>query len=218
IRKALLPWTTMGHPNIVPLIGVAYSIPHIISVVTPYYEAGNVVSYLQKNDKQPLVKLVRDAAAGLQYLHSKSVLHKDLCGTKVLVDPGGHARLTEIGLGPVLVNHAFTTVNMAGVARWQAPEVILDAEDDPNGPYTKASDVYAFAMLIVEMITLERPFSHQRSDTGVVLKAVQGDRPRKPDNLDETQLKLWTLAERCWAPEPGQRPDMTEVYENLQKF
>ncbi|KZT24652.1 kinase-like protein, partial [Neolentinus lepideus HHB14362 ss-1] len=209
-------WHHLSHAHLVPLCGVAYSIPHIISIVTPYYEAGNVINYLRKKGKEPLLKLVRDVAAGLHYLHSKSVLHKDLRGTKVLVDAEGNARITDIGLGPVLVNHAFTTVNMAGVGRWQAPEVILDEEENPNGPYTRASDVYAFAMLIVEMITLERPFSHQKSDTGVVLKVVQGDRPRKPDNLDEVQSQLWLLAQHCWVQNPAQRPDMAEVHDKLQ--
>jgi len=66
------------------------------------------------------------------------------------VDDERNARLVDFGLVPVLSTTTFTTTNVVGPARWQAPEVFQTAEED-GLPFTRETDVFSFAMFCVEV-------------------------------------------------------------------
>jgi len=113
----------------------------------------------------------------------------------------------------VLSNTTFTTTNVVGPARWQAPEVFL-SEDDQL-PFDTRTDVFSFAMFIIELITKDRPFNHRKIDTVVIVDITKGLRPRIP-NQSDLAGKLWPLLAQCWAQAPGQRPSMETVCEELK--
>jgi hypothetical protein len=58
--------------------------------------------------------------------------------------------LVDFGLVPVLSTTTFTTTNVVGPARWQAPEVFL-TEDEDRLPFTLKTDVFSFSMFAVEV-------------------------------------------------------------------
>ncbi|KAJ7266663.1 hypothetical protein C8J57DRAFT_1328450 [Mycena rebaudengoi] len=84
---------------------------------------------------------------------------------------------------------------------------------------TRASDVYAFACLCVEIYTGEQPFWNFIHDITVVLQILDHKRPPRPSSLgppDGTRAMsdgLWAIVEACWAHEPLDRFDMHKVSE-----
>ena len=102
---------------------------------------------------------------GLIYLHSCNIIHGDLKGVRycvrycftvliptqsnILVDAGGHARVTDFGL--VTVTQNLDSIRGASdehghSARWIAPEILSG-----RGTYSKEADVFSFAMVTVEV-------------------------------------------------------------------
>ena len=82
--------------------------------------------------------------------HSESLIAAALtsCQPNVLVDDSGHARLADFGLATVTQN--LDSVRSAScqhglTARWAAPEVLKE------GTYSKEADVFAFAMVMIEV-------------------------------------------------------------------
>ena len=106
------------------------------------------------------------------------------------------------------VNPNRTSTGMSGdVLRYTAIEFF-----NQGAVHSKASDTYSFAMLILECITENPPFS-DLSNSLEILRARSGNRqnPPRPDGPNNIPDDLWDLMERCWKERPEKRPTMKEV-------
>jgi len=119
-------------------------------------------------------------------------------------------QLTDFGLVFIIDHNEFTTSKIAGPARWTAPETLDPPESDESSPYTKESDVYAFAMTAVEVCTGKAPYSDRRNDSSVIFFVIGGGRPSMPDALKQRE-PITRMIEQCWDQEPRKRPSAYEV-------
>lgn len=78
---------------------------------------------------------------------------------------------------------------------------------------TKGSDCYALGMVILEVLSGKTPFSGDK-DYIVMRKVIDGERPGRPEVVWFTD-DLWRTLERCWLPQPGDRPTAELVLECL---
>jgi serine/threonine protein kinase len=98
------------------------------------------------------VRLLRDAALGLQHLHDEGLVHRDVAARNILVADGWVAKVSDFGMArmyDIASNQGFTQSNV-GPLRWMAPESIYERK------YSPQSDVWMFGTTILEMLT-ERP-------------------------------------------------------------
>ena len=104
------------------------------------------------------------------------------------------------------------TVSSADIVRYAAPELI----ETNNFSATKESDTYSFAMLIVECITEDIPFSNISRDAAVIHARInKKQNPPRPDGWEGKKSVsdgLWELMNRCWSLKPNQRPSMELVH------
>jgi len=100
-----------------------------------------------------------------------------------------------------------------GSLRWQSPELF---EEEAK---TMESDVYAFGMTIVEVLTGDVPFPRYKSPPSFIKAVhVHGERPRKePECSPEgvSYARAWNVAERCWPADPKERISVLDAYEGL---
>lgn len=117
-------WNRLNHKRIVPLRGYALDCDGTPSLISPWLDNGDVLTYLKKHPFADRRALVRQVAEGLIYLHSEGIVHGDLKGGNVLVDDKGDAALCDFGLSKVLDDcpstFATSTAGM-GTLRWCAP-------------------------------------------------------------------------------------------------
>ena len=108
-------------------------------------------------------------------------------------------------------------VTSGDIARYAAPELIEANNFSP----TKESDTYSFAMLILECITEDVPFSNITNDTAVTHARInERQRPPRPEGLEGRNLVsdgLWDLMNDCWSLEPDQRPTMEHVQQRFRE-
>jgi len=218
LEAHLNKWRALKHPNITDFLGLSYAVPFPAAIILPYYSNGNSLDFVKKEKDANILKLIQGAAKGLEYLHEQSppIIHADIRACNVLVDDEENARLVDFALVPVLSTTTFTTTNVVGPARWQAPEVFL-TEDEDRLPFTLKTDVFSFSMFAVEVLTKERPFNHRKIDTVVIVDITKNLRPHKPSNLPLAD-ELWPILERCWTQAPGNRPYMSTVCEELNRI
>ena len=75
-------WKSLSHPNVLELLGASSALsepPWFF--VSPYMKNGSLVSYLKglpSLESVDLLKMMREIAEGMAYLHSREVLHGDL--------------------------------------------------------------------------------------------------------------------------------------------
>ena len=73
-------------------------------------------------------------------------------------------------------------------------------------------DVYAFAMVVLELVTLKLPFEG-RKDFQIFYGVPNGERPEIPSNCDTF---LRDLMIECWQGEPSKRPQFLQILERLK--
>ncbi|KAG2497768.1 hypothetical protein HYH03_004040 [Edaphochlamys debaryana] len=156
-----------------------------------------------------LFRTAREIALGMQHLHSSNVLHGDLKPGNVLltsarVDRRGFiAKLADFGLSHVA--HGPIATNTWGTLRYMAPEHF-------SGTMSKATDVFAFGMLLWEMVTGKKPYENMTQ--GEVIQSVsQGLRPQWPPDCFP---HLEYLGKRCIAHNPADRPTFGEIVKELE--
>jgi son of sevenless len=100
-----------------------------------------------------------------------------------------------------------------GSMRWTAPEQLhLDI------PTNFKTDIWSVGMLILEVITGERPYASFRGEPRLSLVIWNEDlRPERPLRCVWLSDALWQLMKECWAKDPNQRPDITDVCRRLQE-
>src|SRR6266542_3355316 len=98
------------------------------------------------------------------------------------------------------------TEEIFGWQRYMAPEFLR------NKPYTKASDIYSFGMIMYTVGTGMIPYNQSSDDQYLTLDICLGVRPEIPIDMPESFTKLM---KRCWSDDPDSRPDIHEVYNTL---
>ena len=145
------------------------------------------------------LKMAEAVANALEYIHSKDVVHRDVKPDNVFLTDDGKVKLMDFGIAR-LGNTSLTQAGFAiGTPPYMAPEQIR-AE-----PPTPQVDVYAFGLLVFELITGRRAFSAESYEQ-VFYKVLN-------EPLDQTALReagaspqLISLVNRCAAKTVAERP------------
>jgi hypothetical protein len=189
----------LNHFAILPFVGVVLSIPFCI--VTEFMSGGSLYKRLHKAPipltPTKLTIIAYGCAAGLAYIHSQGMLHRDVKSLNILLDADDFPKICDFGLSRPRTTDEQLMTPQVGTAQWTAPEV-LDSK-----PYGEPADVYSYAVLLWELLTKEIPFRGLR-DYQVIVSVVQNNyRPRIPPTCPP---KLSKFIEVCWDREPDRRP------------
>ncbi|KAK7318992.1 hypothetical protein RJT34_03701 [Clitoria ternatea] len=166
------------------------------------------------------VTIALDVARGVEYLHSlarQSFIHRDLKPSNILLGDNMRAKVADFGL----VKHApdgkySVETRLAGTFGYLAPEYAA------TGRVTTKVDVYAFGVVLMELITgrkaLDDSVPDERSHLVTWFRRVLINKENIPKAIDQTLnpdeetmqsiYKVAELAGYCTAREPYQRPDM----------
>ncbi|KAJ6616926.1 kinase-like domain-containing protein [Mycena sp. CBHHK59/15] len=216
VLQEVLTWVHLKHIYVLPFFGLDEQSfeGYPPCIVTPYMRNGTMKDFV-KNRNGTLPDRRVDQLVSMAYLHSQNIVHGDLRGGNVLIDSGEHAQLADFGLAVMTdATLGTTSTTQRGSSRWMAPELLNYQLEFKR---TKASDVYAFACLCVEIYTGEKPFWNFIQDMAVVLQILDQKRPPRPSSLgppDGTRAMsdgLWAIVEACWAHKASDRADMDKV-------
>jgi len=204
-------WSQLDHPNITPFYGICFDIgpPSAPCLVSPYFKNGNVAKYLEQNPNANRMKLVSQVVVGLKYLHGHNIIHGDIKASNVLVNDEHEAHIADFGLSRILGESGFTTKSVGGTYRWMAPELLAPrGESIPQ--VSVASDVWAFGMTVLEILTGRLPFFQLKYQLAVIHFVAGGGRPTQ-ERYPEINDNIWSVLERCWHTDPIRRPSVESL-------
>ncbi|KAJ6485878.1 ras guanine nucleotide exchange factor domain-containing protein [Mycena sanguinolenta] len=213
-REALV-WKDLHHPHILPFLGIdADSFPLFLCMVSPWMMHGTVLNYLKTHCHANLDKLLYEIAQGLEYLHSRNVVHGDLRGTNILIKEDWSACLADFGLSILSDTTSTASTNRGGSTYWMAPELLDPDRFGIKFARTAATDVYAFGCVCVELYTKRPPFSNV-SETAALFKILSGERPERPSGPPAMSDTLWRHVTECWAENPATRPSTQSIVQAI---
>ncbi len=199
----------LGHPNIVRILDIGSSRGRHY-IIMELAHGGSLRRLLERADAPPtkVLAVLAEVAGALAYAHAQGVVHRDVKPENVLLTRAGRAKVADFGLARSVDEPSLTTQG-----RILGTAIYLSPEQARGQRATAASDVYAFGIMLYEVITGERPFT---SDTqlGYLYQHAEVDPPR-PVVRGRYPAALAGLALACLAKDPAERPAMTEVAERL---
>ncbi|KAK0415038.1 hypothetical protein QR680_011740 [Steinernema hermaphroditum] len=202
------------HPNIVRFYGVAIEHEPIM-LVMELVNGGSLDSFLVKKGStigtNERVSMCYDAAKGLEYLHDKGCIHRDVAARNCLVQDG-HVKISDFGLSREMSNHEakykLKNLKQKLPIRWLAPETLITAS------YSSKSDVFSYGIMMWEVFT-DGADPYPGMTVGEVnVQVKSGYRMAPPDNMP-TALRV-IMSKHCFPGDPHERWSMTQIRKSLE--
>lgn len=153
----------LHHKNIVQYLGSCRT-PTMMNIYLEFVPAGSIENLIRiygPLDCDLLQELTRDVLAGLSFLHSRNIVHRDVKGANILLDHNGTCKLADFGGARELINCASegNAKSIHGTINWMAPEIITQSG------HSLAADVWSLGCTIIEMATGQLPWT-AKQDSG----------------------------------------------------
>ncbi|KAJ0518635.1 putative protein kinase RLK-Pelle-LRR-IX family [Helianthus annuus] len=219
--------TKVRHRHLVALLGYCMNGNERL-LVYEYMPQGTLSQHLfewREHKTNPLswkqrVSIALDVGRGVEYLHSlaqQSFIHRDLKPSNILLGDDMRAKVADFGLVKSTpdAKHSMET-RVAGTFGYLAPEYAA------TGRVTTKVDVYAFGVVLMELITGRKALDDTLTDekshlvtwfrraliSENIVKAIDQTLDTDEEDTLESICKVAELAGHCTAREPYQRPDM----------
>jgi serine/threonine protein kinase len=187
-------------------------------IVMSYANKGNLRGNLKKivkdNWKQKL-HMLHEIISGLNKIHERNLIHCDFHDGNILnhkdnEEESGKYKIfiSDLGLCKP-VESSLKNDDIYGVIPFMAPEVLR------GKPYTPASDIYSFSMIMWEFTSGVPPFNNRAHDLQLSLSICKGERPEIIENTPQCYINLM---KKCWNEDPLERPSSNEVLNIIEEM
>uniref|UniRef100_A0A8C5A7J2 RAF proto-oncogene serine/threonine-protein kinase n=1 Tax=Gadus morhua TaxID=8049 RepID=A0A8C5A7J2_GADMO len=148
------------HVNILLFMG--YMTKDNLAIVTQWCEGSSLYKHLHVQETNykmfQLIDIARQTAQGMDYLHAKNIIHRDMKSNNIFLHEGLTVKIGDFGLATVKArwSGSHQVEQPSGSILWMAPEVIRMQD---NNPYSFQSDVYSYGVVLYELMTGELPYA-----------------------------------------------------------
>ncbi|XP_058214187.1 serine/threonine-protein kinase ssp1-like [Rhododendron vialii] len=227
------------HANLLSLIGYCNENQEMI-IVYEYMAGGTLANYLYKTSTreesggsrshltwEQRLNICLDVARGLDYLHNSTlpgIIHRDVKCTNILLDEYMVAKVSDLGISKSMATYLTTHVstNVKGTFGYLDPDYFLTCR------LTKKSDVYAFGVVLLEVLCGRLAIDTRLDDKQInlvnwakmIIKKGKLDRIIDPflnGDISPHSLEYFAeLANKCLHNQSKKRPTIAEVVESLE--
>lgn len=210
----------VDHPNTAKLLGCGIDGGmHLVFELSPLGSLGSALHGSQVElDWSKRYKIALGAADGLLYLHEncrRRIIHRDIKADNILLTKNFEPQICDFGLAKWLPTQ-WTHHNVSkfeGTFGYFAPEYYM------HGIVDEKTDIYAFGVLLLELITGRRPVDHLQQSLVIWAKPLLDNNDTKEladpslgDNYDLEEMDRVVLtASLCIEQSPVLRPRMSQV-------
>lgn len=218
----------INHFNLIKLHGICEN-KGLFYLVYEYMEKGSLKEWLhEKVTTKALaqrIQIALDVANGIYYLHNftkPAYVHKDIKSSNILLNSNLRAKISNFHVARS-ADTGKSTSRLIGTVGYMAPEYV------ETGIVSPMFDVYAFGVVMMELITGKEATIIQQKGREGLLSAAKGENAEElecfvdpifkgSNNEMDKALKILKLSIACLRRDPESRPGMGEVVSSLMKI
>uniref|UniRef100_A0A4W5NQV9 protein kinase C n=1 Tax=Hucho hucho TaxID=62062 RepID=A0A4W5NQV9_9TELE len=192
-RVLALAW---DNPFLAHLYSTFQTREHLFFVME-YLNGGDLMFHIQDKGRFDLYRATFYSAEiiiGLQFLHSKGIIYRDLKLDNVMLDRDGHIKIADFGMCKENMFGENRATTFCGTPDYIAPEILLGQK------YTFSVDWWSFGVLVYEMLIGQSPF--QGDDEEELFESIRMDMPHYPGWLTK---EANDLLEKLFERDPSRR-------------
>ncbi|RWS31356.1 serine/threonine-protein kinase N2-like protein [Leptotrombidium deliense] len=192
--------TSIRHPFLVNLFACFQTSQHVCFVME-YVCGGDLMMHIHHDifNEPRACFYAACVVLGLQFLHEKKIIYRDLKLDNLLLDSEGYVKIADFGLCKEGIGYGDKTGTFCGTPEFLAPEVLTETL------YTRAVDWWGVGVLIFEMLVGESPFPGD--DEEEVFDSIVNDEVRYPRSLS---LEAVAIMRRLLRKNPEKRLGSSE--------
>ena len=148
-----------NHKNITKILEV-FNDEEYMLIIMEYINGGNLFSFVKKRRKlsEKMAKfLFRQIILGIQHIHSKNVVHRDIKLENLLIDFNNNVKICDFGIGRVLNSEDEILYDKCGTPMYMAPEIILANKE--KGYKGFPVDIWSSGITLYIMLSGNLPFN-----------------------------------------------------------
>jgi serine/threonine protein kinase len=181
ISKEVSVWKQLrGLPHIISVIELD-QFDDYIYVVSDFADGGSLERWLNKNGKassaDEAVKITLEILTGLDRLHQKGFVHRDIKPDNILITNGSHC-LADFGISREIKSHSKAT-STAGTLEYMPPEAFAK-----NASITKQTDIWAVGVILQRLLTGKLPYP-QDDQPSLIAAILYSDAEKMPDSVPQ---------------------------------
>uniref|UniRef100_A0AAQ4P8G4 non-specific serine/threonine protein kinase n=1 Tax=Gasterosteus aculeatus aculeatus TaxID=481459 RepID=A0AAQ4P8G4_GASAC len=163
------------HVNILLFMG--YMTKPNFAIITQWCEGSSLYRHLHvtetKFDTMRRIDVARQTAQGMDYLHAKNIIHRDLKSNNIFLHEGWTVKIGDFGLATVKSRWSGSqqVEQPSGSILWMAPEVIRMQD---SNPYTFQSDVYGYGVVLFELMSGTLPYCNINNRDQIIFMVGRG--------------------------------------------
>ena len=208
----------LSHGGIVHVIDVGEEAGTYF-IVMEYVDGENLKDRLEKGGEvsiEETVQMVIQVCQALRHAHSRRTIHRDIKPENIMITVDGHTKVADLGLAKRVtedsagITHAGSIL---GTPYYMAPEQAKDFSK-----VDARSDIYSLGVTMYRALGGRVPF-YGRSPIEVMMKVLDGKRPRLSELRPDIPEELEALVDRMMQRDPAQRfQSVDEVLDELMRI
>ena len=163
--------------------------------------AGDLKDFAKANPGSPLLyKLLKDVLLGLEYLHSKGIIHRDLKAQNILLvrqDGQLTAKISDFGISKDTAAGGQSSSMMVGTIEYMAPEQFAPAKYGIDGKVASNLDLWSFGIMVHELLSGSTPFGSRDAETTAEQIMMQILSTELPEGIDRLPEPYKSVIRKC---------------------
>jgi serine/threonine protein kinase len=164
--------------------------------------AGDLKDFARANPGSPeLYRLLKEVLQGLEYLHGKGIIHRDLKAQNILLVRQDDGRLTakisDFGISKDTGAGGQSSSMMVGTVEYMAPEQFSPAKFGIDGKVANNLDLWSFGIMVHELLTDSTPFGRRDGDTTVEQIMAQILSTELPQDIERLPEPYRSVVRKC---------------------
>jgi|SRR5215469_5874279 len=189
--------SSLDHPNIGVIHGIEELSAERSYIVMAFYEGQSLANKIRDGSIscQNAIDIAFQIALGLGHAHTHKIVHRDIKPSNIMITPEGVAKIVDFGLAGLIKSEIETVSGeTGGTIGYMSPEQTF------GRPVDQRTDIWAWAVVLVEMLTGRNPF--WRDSIPATVNAILSEAPR---GIEQTPALLQPIIYHALAKHPQDR-------------